>query len=395
MSRGRPPIPPGQHGNLKTSRRDGAWCGQTWLTMPNGTKQRVRISGASSEQRARSRLQERCQEYLNGSHQTYGNISPQSTIRDIVDDWLARYDGADSTVHRYQKVVDGSIGPALGQVRLVHLTTSVVEDFLQDDSTVSPDICRAVLSGMCADLVRRGVLGSNPVTAVKAKPKPRVDEEGEPIGVHALTPQDVADLRTIFAQAAKQTRSSVKAMLPDIVLYLLGSGTRIGEAMGTRWSDLELDSTPAIAQVRGQVRNVPGQGATWTPRLKTEGARRSLILSPSLVRMLKKRRTQQESDKVDTPYVFPDTDGGPRAPESVRGQFRKVLKNTDEVRWGSTTPKTLRATHATAVVEMVQVLGASRQLGHSRIDTVQQHYLAKPDTGPDVSAAVEQLLGDQ
>lgn len=394
MSRGRPPTPPGQHGKITTTRSGGSWHGETWLTLQNGQRQRVRVSGATSENKAKTRVLERCQEYLDGQHQEHDGISPQSTVRQAVEDWLSRHTGADATVTRYRKAAVRSIYPALGKVRLVHLSTGTVEDFLDDPTTVSPGLCQAILSGTCADLLRREILQRNPVAAVRKRDDtPSFDDEGEPIGVHALTPDDVTDLLALVETAAKGSRSTVKKMLPDLLLYILGSGTRIGEALGTRWSDLDLESIPGVVHVRGQVQNVPGQGAQWTPRLKTKDARRSLVLSPSLITMLKKRRVEQTEAEVDTEYVFPDRDGGPRAPESIRTQLRQILKKDDDERWQHTSPKTLRATHATAVVESVTVLGASRQLGHSRIDTVQRHYLAKPSTGPDVSTAVEHLLG--
>lgn len=126
--------------------------------------------------------------------------------------------------------------------------------------------------------------------------------------------------------------------------------------------------------------------------MKTKTSRRVLVLPLSVVAMLKKRRAQQRVDGNESRFVFPDSDGGPRAPEAIRTTLRAVLKADDPVRWEHVSPKTLRATHATVVKTQTDLWGAARRLGHADIDTLQKHYLATPTVSEKVLAVVDDFM---
>jgi integrase len=95
--------------------------------------------------------------------------------------------------------------------------------------------------------VRYGAIGSNPVRDVdriegQASKEPR-----------ALTAEEVFQLRRQLSADVK----AVRADLPDLVSFLLGTGVRIGEALAVLWSQVDLETrqvevTHTIVRVKGE-----------------------------------------------------------------------------------------------------------------------------------------------
>ncbi len=44
------------------------------------------------------------------------------------------------------------------------------------------------------------------------------------------------------------TRPAVRADMPDLVRFAVGSGLRIGEICAVRWMDLNLDGLPVVSE---------------------------------------------------------------------------------------------------------------------------------------------------
>lgn len=358
----------------------------------DGTRQRIRVTAASQAAAGR-RIQERCQEYLQGDHSEHGGISPQSTVEIALTDYMDRMESegtvSTDTLRGYRGLLRNHIAPGIGSMRLVHITTAVLEDFLGKVSEGQRHKTFSLLSGCFSDLVRREILSRNPASAVSSAVKSpgiqvRKDQPRQK-KVKALSSVEVQDLRALLRKVAKERPSPMQSMLPDLVDFILGCGTRTSETLGVRWQDIDWGAS--VVHVRGQT----ARGG-WTPRLKTVDSHRSIHLPPPILSMLKKRRKAQEESRgkdKDSLYVFPSASGGPCEQSSVSGPLRKILDADNKARWTDVSYKTLRATHATAVSVVAGALGASQQLGHSEIETVQKYYLARPEVGPDVAAAVQ------
>ncbi|HKF19487.1 MAG TPA: hypothetical protein VKF14_20180 [Candidatus Dormibacteraeota bacterium] len=74
--------------------------------------------------------------------------------------------------------------------------------------------------------------------------------------------------------------------------FLVGSGLRLGEALGLRWSDY--DSKTGQLQVRRQLRRSDGQYVLT--ELKTKASRRTLRLTGSAREALERQREQQAAE---------------------------------------------------------------------------------------------------
>jgi integrase len=105
--------------------------------------------------------------------------------------------------------------------------------------------------------------------------------------------------------------------LPDLIRFMLGTGLRIGEALGVCWSDVDLDL--GMLRVERTVIRVRGQGLEAS-QLKTRSSARVLMLPDWSVRLLESRREQSEGDGP----IFPDARGGFRDRNNVAKAYRTV-----------------------------------------------------------------------
>jgi integrase len=96
---------------------------------------------------------------------------------------------------------------------------------------------------------------------------------------------------------------------------LATTGLRLGEALGLKWSDVELERAERVQ--RSLVR--PTHGATWLlEEPKTEKSRRAVPLLAQTVQALTWHRTRQEAEKIaggsnysPDGFVFATPTGGP------------------------------------------------------------------------------------
>ncbi|MBC9822925.1 tyrosine-type recombinase/integrase [Terrabacter sp. MAHUQ-38] len=111
---------------------------------------------------------------------------------------------------------------------------------------------------------------------------------------------------------------AVAADLPDLTLFLLATGVRIGEALGLLWSDVDVDA--GRVAITGQVTRVTGAGLVRGPT-KSAAGQRVLALPGWCVEMLATRRSR--GIRPEEP-VFCDALGGFRDPNNVRRDLRRA-----------------------------------------------------------------------
>jgi integrase len=205
------------------------------------------------------------------------------------------------------------------------------------------------------DAVRWGRLARNPADA--ADP-PRGQPKSD-----AIKTWDAGTLKTFLAT----TKDAGDRLYPLWVL-LATTGMRRGEALGLRWSDVDLDAGRAhlvqtIISVRGKV-------SVGEP--KTLRGRRPIALDPSTVAVLKAHRKTMLEERLqlgeaftDEGLVFHRPDGHCLRPEGVSDTFKRTAR-----RLGLTplTLKGLRHTWATLALEKgIHPRVVQERLGHSTI----------------------------
>jgi integrase len=212
-----------------------------------------------------------------------------------------------------------------------------------------------ILHRALKDAVRWGRLLRNPADA--ADP-PRAGQKSD--GVHAW---DAPTLRQ-FLDASRAAEDRHHALW----VLLATTGMRRGEALGLRWSDVDLDAGRArIVQTIIQTRNVVSVGEPKTAR-----GRRPISLDAATIAVLRAHRHRMLQERLlvgpdfdDLGLVFHQPDGSWLRPDAVSEVFlRRVLRHG----LPRLTLKGLRHTWATLALEQgIHPRVVQERLGHSTI----------------------------
>ena len=364
----------GEHGDVVFGTEKGRTVAIVQYRDFAGHKRRVKRA-ADSKAAARRRVLKAVDEALRrDGGVTFTGSTPFTTG---IDGWMAYVEGlvergarSPSTLDQYRDTVRRHVRPGLGGLRLGELSTPRVDRFLQgvlaDKGYATAKICRTVLSGICGWLVRQGGLIANPVREVTPL------EAGSTKQARAMDAQQISGWLSVVDASVYARRWD----LPDLIRFMLGTGLRIGEALGVCWSDVDLDL--GELRVERTVIRVRGQGLQ-AKQLKTRSSARVLRLPDWCVRLLESRWEQGEGDGP----IFPDARGGFRDRNNVAAAYRKVREGTP-YEW--VTPHSYRRTVAT----LLDGGGASArliadQLGHSRVSMTQDYYMGRKAVASEVA----------
>jgi hypothetical protein len=167
---------------------------------------------------------------------------------------------------------------------------------------------------------------------------------------------------------------------------LVRTGLRRGEALGLRWSDVDLDAeTLAVERVRIAVQT-EGDGRRVYDKAKPKSAasRRKVTLDADTVAVLKAHRARQLEERlaagsawVDDDRVFAREDGTGLDPDGVSRRFRELC-----VEAGVRPVRLHDSRHGYATLMLaggVAVEVVSKRLGHSRISVTYDLYVHPDD----------------
>ena len=319
----RPPLPLGSWGRIWVSsgpsRHDGkpkSFRARALYRDLDGVTREVVAEGqtrSAAQATLLVKLRERSASRHGGSLKATDRFSVAAELWfEQVGEMVADGRRSPGTRDAYRRKLDNHVLPALGEVRLGEVTTPLVDSIIKAIRTqVGPPTAKAsrtVISGVLNLAVRHGAIATNPVRDVEtiaSRPKrhPRALDEDE--------------RRAWFARLASDPQA-VAADLPDLTSFLLGTGARIGEALGLLWSDVDLSN--GEIEIRHQVIRVKGQGLVLVAT-KSAAGERTLRLPRWCAEMLKLRSAL--GHHRDEP-VFGDALGGLRDPNNVRRDLRRA-----------------------------------------------------------------------
>jgi len=278
-----------------------------------------------------------------------------------------------STYNSYVQHVECHIAPHIGSMKLQKLTGSQVnalyaklaESARKDGKTgLSPMTIHhihACLHKACKDAVRWSHITRNPLDA--ADP-PRKKGDG------------TKEMQT-------WTREQLKAFLDAVaddrlspLWHLIAmTGMRRGEAIGLRWSGVDLEN--ARLSVRRAL--IPINREVVVSEPKTAKGRRVIALDPTTVEVLKGQAARQLDEQKDweetwigTGLVFTQENGAALDPESVSRYFRQAVKKSmlPQIRLHD-----LRHTHATLALQAgIHPKVVSERLGHATVSITLDTY---------------------
>jgi integrase len=172
------------------------------------------------------------------------------------------------------------------------------------------------------------------------------------------------------------------------------TGMRRGEALGLRWSDVDLEN--ARLAVRRAL--IPISRAVVVSEPKTAKGRRVIALDPVTVDVLKAQAARQLEEQMragdawlETGLVFTAANGGALDPESVSRYWRQAVKQSllPQIRLHD-----LRHTHATLALQAgIHPKVVSERLGHATISiTLDTYSHAIPAMQEEAAALIAQLV---
>ncbi len=373
----RKPLPLGTWGKIsRTESQPGRWIARCRFRDFDGRTRKVEAwgkSGAAAERALMSSLRDRATPGLK-------DITPDTRMSDLATAWLAEIDRSELSSNsrsRYATLVDKHVTPGVGGLRIREATVGALDRFIRsvEDNVGSPTAkgCRVVLAGMLGLAARHDAAPRNIIrdTTPQRPSEPR--SKSSP------------NARSVCSESgSSEDPAAVRAGIPDLVDFMLGTGVRIGEALGVRWADVDLGGQVPTVKIAGTVVRVAGSGLIIQDHPKTASGRRKLKLPPFVVAMLLRRQMELiESNPWDV--VFPSSTGTLREPQNVHRQWRAAR---DRAGFSWVTPHTFRKGVATAI-GIDNIRAAADQLGHAGTAVTERHYVAKTHEGPDARAVLE------
>ncbi len=314
------------------------------------------------------------------------DIEPRRlTVAEYLDRWLRDYaepNVAPSTLKRYQGICR-VIAESLGGLRLQALRPAHIQavySHLRARRLAARTILHhhRVLKEALGHAVGWQLLERNPADAVSA---PRVERR---------------EMQSLDADGVERLVGSCgDDNLRRLVFTAVSTGMRIGELLGLRWDDLDLEARTATVRRTAQYL---GSGGVVLRPPKTSRSRRTISLSPSTVVVLREHRVAQTEQRLllgpayeDHGVVFAAPDGRLLAPYAASARFRTVAR-----RLGFTGLRfhDLRHTSATLALQAgVPAKLVSDRLGHASVAfTLDTYAHVLPDQQRQAADLMDSLL---
>jgi integrase len=366
-----------------TRRADRTFLLRVYLGEVDGKRkyQSRTVHGAKKE--AESVLREWIRQIETGSY-----VQPaRMTFGDLLDRWFrdrVAGRGSPTTAARYESDLRLHVKPALGHLLLSKVDLSVVEAFYSRKhaeglSPATVRCLRTVIHGALKTAVHWRLLAFNPATK-------------------AVLPEPGGTERKVLlpTEAAALVRATAGGSLYALVVVAMTTGLRIGELLGLKWSDLDLE-VGALSVQRTQART---KGGLFTKPPKTKASARLVEFGPDLARVLRQHRAKQAEERLkagaawqDNGLVFCGASGRLREPTGLNKRLKRVLRAEG---LPVLSFHGLRHTSATlALAQGVHPKVVQSRLGHATLAMTMDLYShAVPGMQRDASLKMEAFLLD-
>lgn len=304
-------------------RADGRWVGVADLGRDSAGKRRRKVVYGESRREVEKALGVVLEKKDQGAAET----GPRQTVATWLETWLttwARPSVRPKTYLSYEWLMRQHAIPRIGRVRLDRLTPEHVQQLLTAaaEAGLSPRSChhlRAVLRTALNRAIRAGHISRN-VAALADPPR---------LGKARRIFLDKDGAAQLLAAAAGH---------PDetLIRLALGLGLRMGEALGLRWSDVDLEAgrltvNHALQRVRHERRGKVSWEYELVPPKSATSQRELLVPAPILaaLRAHKARQTERRLAKghrwQDMDLVFCGEFGTPLDGSAATKRFQQLL----------------------------------------------------------------------
>jgi integrase len=360
------------------------WRGVYWVwaqTVEGPKRKRRHVSDSRTKTEAKEKIRIAVAKADGGLAFDADNL----TLSEYLQRWLkdsVKNSVKPVTFEQYQRQIRLHISPALGHLKLGKLTSAHVQGMYQqqlDAGLASASVCQihAVLHRALKQAHKWRLVPEN-VAAATTPPKPQPKE---------MRPLDGEQSKRLLEAACGER-------LEALLVMAVTAGPRIGELLGLRWEDIDLErGTMRVARTLS--------GAKSGPRFTTpkNGKGRTIRLTRQAVEALRSHRKRQNEERLmvgtlweDLGLVFPSTAGRPLGRDWVyRRCFKPLLKRSG---LPQITLHDLRHTCATLLLgQNVHPKYVQELLGHASIAiTLNRYSHWIPSMGDQTARAMEDAL---
>jgi integrase len=364
-------------------RRDGRWQARMDLGWQDGRRVRKYFYGRTFQEvsdlllKARSDLRAGLPVHVE-----------KQTVAQFLDRWLEMVKPSvrPRTFQSYEILVKRHVVPELGRWKLDKLTPQHVQSALvrKSASGLSPQTVRhirAILRIALNQAIKWGLIARNAASLTVA---PKLVRKR----FQSLSPEQARQLLDV-AQGQR---------LEAVFTVALSLGLRMGEILGLRWQDVDLDR--ATLTVNQAIYRIAGKGLV-AAEPKTERSGRALFLPDGVLRALRTHRKRQLEERLaagsewrDHALVFTSSIGTPLEPRNLFRAFKALLRKAGlpDFRFHD-----LRHSAASLLLAQgVPMRAVMELLGHSNIGTTADIYShVMPAMMRDVAEKMDAILSSR
>jgi integrase len=373
-------------------------------TGPRGTTYSIRYFDASGQRQfetlgkapewsAAKASKERQQRIVAVENQGFQKPNGKITFGVFAEEWMESYGESRglklSAAASYKSITTTHLVPAFGKLSLGQLTPERIERFKVRGlkSGLAPRTVNSHLQ--CLGLILKGALKRRLITSNPLDLVDRVRERKQDQPV--LSPEQTQKIEQAFAELILETPTGMRRenlMVARVRFQLImGAGLRLGELLGLRWRDCQLDDEPRIRVAETFVR-----ARFDTP--KSDAGRRTIAIGPRLAKVLREHRLWSAYSGADELVAPNPRTGNPFGVHVYAELLREAMAKAD-------VDVHIRPHHGLRHSQITQSAAAGAdpfalmtRSGHSSMQTTQQYiHLAGVQYRDEAEALEKRLYG--
>lgn len=279
---------------------------------------------AATKEEAEALLIQMKAEYLNKEF----ILPSEMRLDEYVEEWYQAYivnQRSESTILDYREIMDRYIIPTWGNIKIQALNTLDIQKKFNAWSMKSP-LSNKPLAEETLKHIKR-VFNTSLNKALELELLKRNPLKGVTIGknknkkeVQVLSEIEISEL----FHAVKNTDMEL------IVTFLFDTLARRSELLGTRWSDLNMETGELTIQ-HTYIRTL--EGSKFKDGTKSQSSKRTMILTDHTMDLLRKERLKQKENKLklgkeyeENNLIICQLNGRPYQASSMTQKWRRTLK---------------------------------------------------------------------